>query len=256
MANARTANAERCPHCGTAWTRTTRFCPSCGASRERTTERRRDRSATRRALAALALAFVGALGALVLGGVVDSEGTAAFQGALATGVSLVLLALACSLLTENDGPQRAFPWRLDGRAALAAIGLGVLSALAAFGYVALLQALQGSDTEAAVEGPDFPVRIQAWLAFAAIAPLSEEALCRGAAWRALERLVPGRPLETMLASAGLFALLHGLNGGFVLEFPHRFVGGLLFGWLRLRTHSLTACVLAHGVHNALALGLE
>jgi membrane protease YdiL (CAAX protease family) len=50
-------------------------------------------------------------------------------------------------------------------------------------------------------------------------------------------------------AAALFAFLHGLNGGFFLEFPHRFVMGLMLGWLRARTGSLWPCVLAHFLHN-------
>jgi membrane protease YdiL (CAAX protease family) len=49
-------------------------------------------------------------------------------------------------------------------------------------------------------------------------------------------------------------LLHALNGAGGLELPHRFVTGLILGWLRLSTGSLAPCVLAHFVNNALALG--
>ncbi len=48
-------------------------------------------------------------------------------------------------------------------------------------------------------------------------------------------------------------MMHGLGGGWVLEFPHRFVSGLIFGWLRLRSGSLLPGMLAHFLHNALSL---
>ena len=41
--------------------------------------------------------------------------------------------------------------------------------------------------------------------------------------------------------------------GYVLELPHRFVMGLLLGWLRARSNSLAPCVLAHFTHNLLAI---
>jgi membrane protease YdiL (CAAX protease family) len=87
------------------------------------------------------------------------------------------------------------------------------------------------------------------LLLSAVLPaLIEEWMCRGALWVAL-RPIAARG-TTILTTAALFATLHGLNGGFVLELPHRFVMGLLLGWLRARSASLWPCVLAHFLHNA------
>ena len=80
--------------------------------------------------------------------------------------------------------------------------------------------------------------------------LIEEWMYRGVLWNAL-RPIAGRSI-TIVSTAVLFAFLHGLNGGFILELPPRFVMGLLLGWLRARTGSLWPCVLAHFLHNAAA----
>jgi membrane protease YdiL (CAAX protease family) len=56
-----------------------------------------------------------------------------------------------------------------------------------------------------------------------------------------------------MITALLFALLHGLGGTDPFEIPHRFTGGLVLGWLRHRTASLLPCILAHLVHNLLAV---
>ncbi|HVS20160.1 MAG TPA: CPBP family intramembrane glutamic endopeptidase, partial [Planctomycetota bacterium] len=81
-----------------------------------------------------------------------------------------------------------------------------------------------------------------------------EWLCRGVLWQALRRVAP--TAVTVALSALLFGLLHALNGGFWLEVPHRFVFGLLLGWLRARSGSLGPCVIAHGANNLLAVLLE
>ena len=89
---------------------------------------------------------------------------------------------------------------------------------------------------------------------AVLPALVEEWMCRGVFWIAL------RPLTsrwvTIFVTAALFAALHGLNGGFVLEMPHRFAMGLVLGWLRAQTASLTPCVLAHCLHNTTSIVLE
>ncbi|MFY9343166.1 MAG: CPBP family intramembrane glutamic endopeptidase, partial [Planctomycetota bacterium] len=91
------------------------------------------------------------------------------------------------------------------------------------------------------------------VAVVGLAPIAEELLCRGAAWQAATRLGP--PRVALGLTAVLFAFLHGLNGGYLLELPHRFAAGLIFGWLRWRTGSLVPAVLAHALHNGIALAL-
>ncbi len=84
-----------------------------------------------------------------------------------------------------------------------------------------------------------------------LAPLLEEALCRGALWQAVRRIA-GRP-QTVVVTAAVFALLHMQNGGLLLELPHRFLVGLFLGWLRLHGGSVWPCMVAHAVLNTAAM---
>lgn len=102
-----------------------------------------------------------------------------------------------------------------------------------------------------VEG-DAAALLPTWVAAVVLAPLVEEWLCRGVAWRAAERLAT--PATALLVTSVLFGFLHGLGGGYLLELPHRFVAGLVFGWLRWRSGSLLPGLLAHAIHNGLASG--
>ncbi len=61
------------------------------------------------------------------------------------------------------------------------------------------------------------------------------------------------PGTTLFATAMLFAFMHGLNGGWLLEVPHRFLAGLGLGWLRLRTGSLWPGIFGHALLNSLAV---
>ena len=88
---------------------------------------------------------------------------------------------------------------------------------------------------------------------AVLPALVEEWTDRGVLWLAIRPLVSER--MTILATALVFAFMHGLDGSFLLGFPHRFVAGLLLGWLRARTGSLVPCILAHFLHNFLSLVL-
>ncbi|QPN66808.1 CPBP family intramembrane glutamic endopeptidase [Synechococcus sp. CBW1006] len=89
----------------------------------------------------------------------------------------------------------------------------------------------------------------ALLCFAAtamvLAPLFEETLFRGVLLPVLARRLGGT--GGVLGSAALFALAH-LSLG---ELAPLFVLGLGLGWLRLRSGRLGACVLMHGLWNAL-----
>ena len=64
----------------------------------------------------------------------------------------------------------------------------------------------------------------------------EEWLCRGVLWAACRRVTG--TAGTLFVTAVIFAILHGLNGLSLLEMPHRFVSGLILGWLRWRTRSV------------------
>jgi membrane protease YdiL (CAAX protease family) len=128
------------------------------------------------------------------------------------------------------------------------IGIGVLGGLATFGvghaYVALLA---GSPGEAPPSGAAL---LSAILLTAVLPAAVEEWLCRGVLWHALRDRLGPWPL--ILVTAAMFSFLHGLNGAFVYELPHRFFAGLVFGWLRWRSGSIVPGAAAHFVNNVLA----
>jgi membrane protease YdiL (CAAX protease family) len=125
--------------------------------------------------------------------------------------------------------------------------LGLLVGFLGYGishlYVSLLNVLQ--------ESPELSgMGLATFLSLVVAAPVIEEWTYRGIAWTAAERI--GGVRMAFWLSAALFALAHGLNGGFVMEFPHRFVVGLGFGWLRLKSGSLLPGMAAHAVLNSCA----
>ncbi|MHC4512153.1 MAG: CPBP family glutamic-type intramembrane protease [Planctomycetota bacterium] len=164
------------------------------------------------------------------------------------GMALHLVAGACGLaiLGRAGGWRRSFA----GAPTLEDLGWGlavvVPSLAVAYGWVGLLGSML----------PDLPV-LEMEISFAvifvwAVSPaLIEEWLCRGVLWESCRGVMSQR--MTILTTAILFAMMHGMGGGYVLELPHRFVMGLLLGWLRARSNSLAPCVLAHFTHNLLAI---
>lgn len=140
---------------------------------------------------------------------------------------------------------------LGGRARPVDIGLGVsivpLTLGCALGFSALVTALfkSGSETEPTLAFSAINV-----IGIAVLPALIEEWICRGILWEALRRTAPG---ATLVGTAILFAMMHGLGGGYLLELPHRFVMGLLIGWVRLRSGSLVPGIVTHFLHNLLAI---
>ena len=136
-----------------------------------------------------------------------------------------------------------------------AIPATAISLAAAWGWIALLQAGVQPEVgpfEGNIESGVEELAPWIWIVAAIVfAPIAEEWLCRGAMWSAI------RPVTTrwtaIIVTAVLFAFLHGFNGGFVLELPHRFIGGCAFGYVRAKTGSLAPCILAHAMHNAIAV---
>ena len=92
-----------------------------------------------------------------------------------------------------------------------------------------------------------------WLLRILVISYLEELVFRGALWAALCR-TSKTMLRPILQTATLFAICHIVNGGEWLELPHRFVAGLLFGWLRARSGSLWPSVWAHVIANFAAGG--
>lgn len=240
-----------CAACGASMRPGARFCPQCGAESKASVERsrvevKRAAALDRRRGWALALGFVGALGSLGLGAWADGRGDSP-TFVLALGV-FADLAVGIGVLAMLGGGawQRHLAGRPGGKHLLMALPVGLACFLVALGASELI--LRAIPDEL-VAGQEIDLT---WiLGVLLVAPLLEEWLCRGVFWEACRGV--GGEGSTVVATAILFAMLHGWNGGFVLELPHRFVGGLLLGGLRSKSGSLVPSVLAHFVWNGLAL---
>jgi membrane protease YdiL (CAAX protease family) len=81
-----------------------------------------------------------------------------------------------------------------------------------------------------------------------VAPLVEERFFRGWLQLALEKVLGARRYLAPLLTGLAFAAAHP-----AYSFAPVLVLGLLNGFVMLRFRSLSACVVAHAVHNALAL---
>jgi membrane protease YdiL (CAAX protease family) len=238
--------AGRCRRCSAELAPDARFCGSCGAASAQGRSEQRTRGALEhrelvRAGATLALGFTGVLVGCIAGA--HAHAVQALAEAATLAACLAVLGGAGRMEAfSNPGPPRA--WALA--AAVAGSGLAV-----AWAYVRLLALLAG-DAHGGLE-PE-PEGLGARLAWHVLAPgVLEELLCRGVLFTAAQRLASGR--SAVVASAVLFAFLHGLNGAWLLELPHRFVIGVLLGWLRLRSGSVWPCVAAHLAHNAACVTL-
>jgi len=234
--------SRTCHSCRAPMATEARFCGACGAPTRdhvRTVVQRGQQERQRVLRAALALGcactgtLLGLLGGAALFGFHDADGWAVHL----VGAAAVFLAAAGAALVQGDfvatfGGGTRVGWLA------AAVPVAALSFFVALVFVRLLGD-PGGDARS-VSGP-------ALFGLIVLAPLGEEWLCRGAAWRAAVTLA--QPHTALLLTAILFAFLHGLGGGYLLELPHRFVAGLLFGWLRLRSGSLLPGIVAHALHN-------
>ena len=191
----------------------------------------------RRASLAIGLIFVGVVLSLVFGYLLEDRIgiTQGFMVLFGVG-SLGILGWP-SAARVLGGSSNLEGW------SLAVFGGGLALLLSSL-YTSGLNAMLGASAE------DHPME-SGWWAVVLFAPLVEEWLMRGVAWVAMTRI--GGPRSTILVTSALFALMHGLNGGAALEYPHRFLDGLIFGWLRWKTGSLGPPVLAHMVLNAAAV---
>jgi len=161
-------------------------------------------------------------------------------------VTYSLAALVLWLMTEREQETRAPGWRL----ALAPVGLvaGGLSAGAAWLY--LRAAKPALEDAAHVEASGWLEAGSLVLVIAIVAPLVEERFFRGWLQPALQRALGTRAHFAPIFTALAFAAAHPAHS----FLPVLVLGGLN-GVLMRRWRSLSACVLAHAVHNAFALYL-
>lgn len=228
---------RQCHRCGAEWPPAARFCGACGAvSRGHARQvhavgvsQRRD---VQRAASALGVAVVAVLVGLLLE---PEEVTPLVH-------LLVLLGATAGAALVLGQWRQSLPLRVHWGWCLAALPAAAVSLLLAIGYLRLLPGGTPAESE-----PSAPEAVP-WLALVVVAPIAEELLCRGVAYRAA--LALATPRVAIVLTAIVFAFLHGLGGGYLLELPHRFAGGLVFGWLRWRSGSLLPAMLAHAAHNA------
>lgn len=222
------------------------FCPKCGQRLER-----REASAlpselgnSDQTVAALAIVMLTMIAGLASSYFLRDAGDVlrllAMEAATAVGAWWALRVSA-------HGVREALPYRLAAKDLIGVPLAAAFSLAAALGYVWLLTSAIPIPPEAYEREA---LRVVDWVAILVLAPLVEEAMFRGIVFSLLQRFMG--PIAVVALSAALFAFMHGLNGAYILEYPHRFVGGLAFGYLRLRTKSLAAPTLAHALHNLVA----
>jgi len=253
-----TAGTRTCWKCGEPMTAVAKFCGACGsptrvhsrAIRDRLYSEDRDRQ---RAIKAMASVFVLVLVSLVVSALwfSDDAGTGFWEPSVSQLAANAVLDIATGVIGILVLGKTTLRASFSGTASIGQMGLGLavvpVTLAVSYGFVALIDSLLASGTPA----PEVPLTLTSFVGIAVLPAVLEEWLCRGVLWEASIRVVsPGR---TVVATAVLFAMMHGLGGGFVLELPHRFVMGLVFGWLRLRTGSLLPSMLAHFAHNAVCL---
>lgn len=243
-----------CRRCGAGLRKGARFCAGCGSptSEERNQQRdevRDQRQRTTGAVRSVAIGFAGTLAIVVLGGWL-----AAFQEDPGIGVrfaqvvGILIVAGLAGLPLRPEPVQPVFSLRPSKRALLDAVGAGLAALAVSTLYVLALGSLFRTDGDPPAHVPMLPPPLHLrLLVVGVLVPLVEEFLCRGVLWEALGRIAP--PRTVLLLTSALFAMLHGLGGLWLLEMPHRFVAGLLFGLVRRKHGSVLVPVVSHAVLN-------
>jgi membrane protease YdiL (CAAX protease family) len=174
-----------------------------------------------------------------------------FGGVLSPSVQMLaayaIAAVALWLMTERE-QETAAP---SQRTKLAPLGLlvGALSGGFACFYLRVVQPVVEGATRLEVHGAAEAALVA--FAIVGVAPIVEERFFRGWLQPALESaLGTGRRYWAPMLTGLAFAAAHP-----AYSFAPVLVLGLLNGFLMLRFRSLSACVVAHAVHNALALYL-
>ncbi|QIY56826.1 CPBP family intramembrane metalloprotease [Streptomyces sp. RPA4-5] len=143
--------------------------------------------------------------------------------------------------------------RASGRSLLAAVGFGVVAFVLAAIASLLYQAVAGDHRNVQVGYQAAASGGLLWYLATAVAgfvatPIGEELIFRGVLANALGRY---GAWVSVLASATVFALVHGLNP----VLPVAFVVGVINAVLLRRTGSVWPGIVVHGVNNALAMSI-
>lgn len=245
-----------CNNCDGSLTGDSKFCGNCGHQTDEGKALAKERSDAERADfvargGAMAVIFVGSIAAMVgvslMAGIPDA--------AHPWTVWLLDLGICAAAAWWVGGAtlRHSLGRPADAPGLLLACLIASLTFAVAYGYASLLPRPEMDPNAPNLLETLVPSgsKLGLLLMIAVMPALVEEWMCRGVLWVAL------RPISTrwttIVVTAALFAFLHGLNGGFLLELPHRFVMGLCLGWLRATTGSLWPCVLAHFLHNGTAV---
>lgn len=166
-----------------------------------------------------------------------------------TALPAMVLALILWICLEKRVQSQGANSHGHGKLAQLAV-LCSLVALAMPSALGLIFGAVGLREEHAVPSPDitWSVILIAVLA----APITEEVMFRYWLLQHMARAIG--PMAALLLSSAVFSLVHFEFEPFIVL--SRFIAGLCLGALWLRTSSLWACVLAHGLLNAGVLGLS
>lgn len=248
------APARCCSRCGGALDSGARFCSTCG----------QDSSATipaaakpgepalqknRRAVFAIATVYGGVLLAIA---VLPSPSAAEEESPLGFLLGHLLFAgvgLLGVRILGGTALRRSLAFRPNGRDLLLGVAGGAVMLASGILYVFLLRWVLGEAAEGEPIDASWPLLV---LDVAVLPAMIEEWLCRGVLWDAASRVAPERTV--IVVTALLFALLHGVGWG-PLGLPHRFLGGLVLGWVRVRTGSLVPGMVGHFLNNLVAISL-
>ena len=106
------------------------------------------------------------------------------------------------------------------------------------------------DTDLGVNiGSSFFEILMVFLVVAVLGPITEELMFRGYILDSIQR-IHGNKIAVIVSSI-LFGLLHILSGLYVVGAT--FLGGLIYGSVRVKTDSLLPCISSHMIWNAFAL---
>ncbi|WP_330317156.1 CPBP family intramembrane glutamic endopeptidase [Streptomyces platensis] len=170
---------------------------------------------------------------------------------LSAAMGLGAFAVAASLRIRRLAPFGVR--RASGRSLLAAVGFGVVAFVLAAIASLLYQAVAGDHQNVQVGYRAAAAGGLHWYLATAVSgfvatPIGEELIFRGVLANALGRY---GAWVSVLASATVFALVHGLNP----VLPVAFVVGVINAVLLRRTGSVWPGIVVHGVNNALAMSI-